>query len=78
MPNNARNQLVQGFDEWIVGPVSQFEELHDYPALVYVSGMLFPRETNMDEEQNDEDNSPQDKTDSDFGIEGIPTLVNCM
>ena len=78
MPINARNKLVEGFDEWIVGPVSQFEELHDYPALVYVSGMLFPRETNMDEEQNDEDNSPQDKTDSDFGIEGIPTLVNCM
>lgn len=78
MPMNARNKLVEGFGEWIVGPVSQFEELHDYPALVYVSGMLFPRETNMEEEQNDEDNSPQDKTDSDFGIEGIPTLVNCM
>jgi hypothetical protein len=78
MSLNARNQLVKGFDEWIVGPSSQFEELHDYPALVYVSGMLFPRETNMDEEQNDEENLPQDKADSDSGIEGIPALVNCL
>lgn len=67
---DVRNELVDEVKRYFVGPYADDESLRDYPEEIYVSGLLFPKNSeqepeDMDESQagnlSDEDSGPIDE-----------------
>lgn len=77
LPMPARDCIVQGLREWLMGPTTDNESFGDYPSLVYSCGMLFPDSSVLDEDQNEGTSDDGGSTDS-SGVEGIPNLTNAM
>ena len=64
---DIRNELVDEVKRYFAGPYENDESLHDYPEETYVSGLLFPKQSeqepeDMEESQagslSDEDSAP--------------------
>ena len=73
----ARDHMVEGLKQWLMGPSKDNELFGDFPSLVYSCGMLFPDDSKLDEDQNEavaDDGAAIDSS----GIEGIPNLTNVM
>jgi hypothetical protein len=73
----ARDFMLKGLREWLMGPSMADESFGDYPSLVYSCGMLFPDNSKLDSDQNEATPDDGSATDS-SGIEGIPNLTNAM
>jgi len=64
-----RNYLVHELNKDLVGPRKVDEELTDPPTVHYLAGILYPENTKVDSEQDDDANqaSPEDDEEADVG-----------
>lgn len=51
---NIRNELVDEVKRYFAGPYENDEALHDYPEETYVSGLLFPKQSEQEPEDLEE------------------------
>ena len=54
--NDVRQFLVSELKKDLVGPGKPDEELTDRPTIHYMTGILYPRETEMEKDQDDDSN----------------------
>lgn len=64
-----RSYLVQELNKDLMGPQKVDEELTDPPTVHYLAGILYPENTKVDGEQDDDSNqaSPEDDEEADVG-----------
>lgn len=62
-----RNELVEEVKRYFVGPYEEDETLNDYPEEAYISGLLFPKQSQQEPEDMDESHAGS-LSDEDAGI----------
>lgn len=71
---NARDAIIDQVDKYFVGPGVRDEVINDTPWEYYHTGMLWPKDEPVGEEEDDQDTSSGMKDDP---AEGLLSMANC-
>ena len=75
-PQTIRNDLLQRLRTDLIGPMSADEQLADYPTDKYLTGILFPQESAIEEEEDDELAQGADEDTDEVGEDQAVPLAN--